>query len=88
MSQLADVRDKLLEQVVLSDTPRSVLRSNDLKKLYSLIPTLETSERGAFGQQINALKQELEQAISKRELELSEVEQMPIDVTAPCGNFV
>lgn len=83
MSQVAEVREKLLEQVILSDAPRSVLRSNDLKKLYSLIPTLETSERGAFGQQINALKQELEQAISKRELELSEVEQMPIDVTAP-----
>ena len=83
MSQLAEVREKLLKEVVASDAPRSILRSNDLKKLYAIIPTLETGERSAFGQQINALKQELEQAASKREAELAVVDLTPIDVTAP-----
>lgn len=78
-----EVREGLLEQIVSSDTPRSVLRSNDLKRLYSYIPTLDPSERSAFGQQINALKQELEQAILQREAELSTVDLAPIDVTAP-----
>lgn len=83
MTDLLEIKNLLLEEIATSDTPRSVLRSPQLKKLYSVIPTLAPEERGPFGQQLNVLKQELEVVIDEREAVLAQVDKAPIDVTAP-----
>src|SRR3546814_867018 len=58
-----------------------ILKSTELKALYADIPTLAPEERALFGQQINALKQELEALVAGAE-EADEVIE-PIDVTEP-----
>ena len=83
MEKLGEIREKLLREVAGSSEPRSVLRATELRKVYGVIPTLPAEERGAFGQAVNALKQELEQAVAARESELAAVDLPPIDVTAP-----
>lgn len=83
MEKIAEIREKLLAQVRGSGEPRSILRAAELRDIYKIIPTLPAEERGAFGQTVNALKQELEQAVAVREEELSRVDLPSIDVTAP-----
>ncbi|RKV91327.1 MAG: hypothetical protein D8G53_15685, partial [Candidatus Saccharimonas sp.] len=83
MEKLDEVRALLLSRVAEVAEPRSVLRSAELRELYGIIATLPAEERGAFGKQVNELKQELERAITAREDELSKVDLPPIDVTAP-----
>lgn len=83
MEKIAEIRDRLLAEVAKSDSPRSVLRSDELRNIYALIPTLSVAERGEFGRAVNELKQELEQLVQQREDELSHVDLAPIDVTAP-----
>jgi phenylalanyl-tRNA synthetase alpha chain len=61
--------------------PADILKSVELKALYAEIPTLPPQERGTFGKEINALKQELEQLVNERQ---EQSEALPaIDVTAP-----
>lgn len=58
-----------------------VLRSAELRSLFDQIKTLPAEQRGAFGQAVNALRQELEQLLSAKQ---DEQEQLPpIDITAP-----
>ena len=83
MTDLLEIKNLLLEEIATSDMPRSVLRSPQLKKLYSVIPALAPEERGPFGQQLNVLKQELEVVIDEREAVWAQVDKAPIDVTAP-----
>lgn len=83
MDRLDSLKKQLLSDIQLSDLPRSVLRAKELKGLYAEIPKLPVEERSRFGGAINLLKQELEAAVDRRELELSTVELAPIDVTAP-----
>jgi len=80
---LDDLRKDLLARVESSDSPRSILRATELKKAYSEIPKLAPEKRGDFGREINLLKQDLEQAVERREAELSQADLEPIDVTAP-----
>ncbi len=77
------VKQTLLEQIAASSTPRDVLRATELKNLYSVIATLPAEERGAFGQQVNKLKQTLEVAIEARVEALEAVDIVPLDITAP-----
>lgn len=83
MDKIEQLKELLTSEVKQSDSPRSVLRSPKLKSLYAEIPKLAPEKRGEFGQAINGLKQCLEEAVEKREDELSAVELEPIDVTAP-----
>jgi phenylalanyl-tRNA synthetase alpha chain len=80
---IATVRQQLLDQVADSAQPGEVLRGETLRGLYKEIPARPPEERGVFGQQVNALKQELEAAIEMRQAQLSDVTLTPIDVTAP-----
>lgn len=84
MSDSVDlVKKKLLGVVAKSSAPRKVLRSKDLKQLYSQLPKKAQAERASYGKKINKLKAELEKAIVVREEELENKSKMPIDVTAP-----
>ncbi len=83
MERISEVQQKLLNEIVASDAPRSVLRSTELRELYAIIPTLPAEERSGAGKAINELKQALEQAVVSREAELVVIDQTPIDVTAP-----
>ncbi len=58
----------------------AALRAPELKALYERIKMLPSEERGAFGQEVNALKKELEALVMGGSAE-SDV--TPIDVTAP-----
>ncbi|MDO4712479.1 MAG: phenylalanine--tRNA ligase subunit alpha [Candidatus Saccharibacteria bacterium] len=83
MERLETIRHTLLMRLAQTAEPRSVLRAAELKELYGTISTLPTEERAAFGQAINALKEELTAAVAAREAELAAVSLPPIDVTAP-----
>lgn len=58
-----------------------ILRSPELKSLYTQIAQLDPAERGAFGQELNTLKKDLERRVA----DASDVaEALPaLDVTAP-----
>lgn len=72
-----------MNELEKSATPRDVLKSEILRKLYQEIPKLAPEKRAEFGATINALKQEVSQKISAKEAEKVAQEIEPIDVTAP-----
>ena len=59
----------------------SVLRSAELKSLFDQLKTLPPEQKGAFGQEVNALRQELNAALNASKDEAEALP--PIDVTAP-----
>lgn len=73
------VADVLLPKAQAGD--KSVLRSAELKGLFDFLKTLPAEQRGAFGQEVNTLRQELEAALGSGQA-MAEV-LAPIDVTAP-----
>lgn len=77
------LRSELLERIATSTQPREVLKAEEIKQLYAVIPTLEPSERGPHGKKVNELKLALEDAIEKREADMEDGQIEPIDVTAP-----
>ena len=83
MTNIEDVRQTLLARVSQADEPREVLKAAELKQLYTVLPTLESSERGAYGKAVNELKVALEAAITDRENVLEDATIEPLDVTAP-----
>lgn len=78
---IAAVRDELLARYETLENKADILKAPELKQLFGRIPTLEPSERAAFGQAINQLSQELKRMVA----EASDVSEAlpPIDVTAP-----
>lgn len=62
---------------------RDILKAPELKALYAQIPNVAADERRAFGQGINALKQELEAMVDGYEAVQAAESIAPIDVTAP-----
>lgn len=83
MQSIDDVRHNLLAKVAVSLVPREVLKSPEIKKLYSKLVTFDTSERGVYGKAVNDLKITLEAAVSAREKVLEDAIVEPLDVTAP-----
>lgn len=83
MADIIQLREQLLAEVAASAQPNEVLRGDALKNLYKEIPNMPAEKRGEFGQQVNALKQEIEAAIEARQAVLTQVVLAPIDVTAP-----
>lgn len=73
----------LLVRIREADVPRDVLKADEIKQLYKVIPTLEPAERGVFGRKVNELKVALEAAIALRESELEDASVVALDVTAP-----
>jgi phenylalanyl-tRNA synthetase alpha chain len=85
MIEINDLREQLLARITSSDDPRAVLKADEIKQLYTVIPTLDPAERGSYGKAVNELKVLLEAAVAARESELEDSTVKPIDVTAPWG---
>lgn len=83
MTNINELRDQLLSRIAQSTEPRDVLKADEIKQLYTVIPTLEPSERGVYGKSVNDLKVALEAAITVREAELEDSTVQPLDITAP-----
>lgn len=83
MTNIDELRASLLRRIAEEDQPRNVLRAHEIKQLYAAIPTLEPSERSAYGKAVNELKVQLDEAVQRREAELEDTDVTPIDVTAP-----
>ena len=83
MQNIKDVSKNLLAQIAASNSPREILKSPDLKQLYSGIATLPVEQRSSYGKSINELKLSLESAVDNRESELDNSTVEPIDITAP-----
>ncbi len=77
------IKQQLCYEVEKTDTPRSVLKSAELRALYQAIKQQPAENRAEFGAKVNALKQVVEEAIEKREASLNVKMLEPIDVTAP-----
>lgn len=83
MTNINELRDQLLSRIAQSTEPRDVLKADEIKQLYTVIPTLEPSERGAYGKSVNDLKVALEAAVAAREAELEDSTVQSLDITAP-----
>lgn len=83
MTNIDELRVQLLGRITQATEPRSVLKADEIKQLYTAIPTLEPAERGRFGKAVNELKIALEAAVLSREAELENNDVEPLDVTAP-----
>ena len=83
MTNIDELRVELIGRITQATEPRSVLKADEIKQLYTAIPTLEPAERGRFGKAVNELKIALEAAVLSREAELENNNVEPLDVTAP-----
>ena len=85
MINIDELRSQLLERITQSNEPRTVLKANEIKQLYTVIPTLDPTERGNYGKAVNELKLALESAVLARESSLEDSTVQALDVTAPWG---
>lgn len=83
MEKIAAARETLFAKLETLDEPKSILRAPELRALYAEIPKLPSDQRSEFGQQINALKNELEAKVEHLDAAKNESAKVPIDVTAP-----
>jgi phenylalanyl-tRNA synthetase alpha chain len=80
-AQIAEVATQLQQRFESLDSKSDILKATELRALYAQIPTLPAEERAAFGQEINALRGELESMVASHQ---DATEALPaIDVTAP-----
>jgi phenylalanyl-tRNA synthetase alpha chain len=79
--KIAAVAAQLLTRLEDTDEPASILRATELRALYGQIKLLPEEQRASFGQEINALKAELQAAVAKAGASATAL--APIDVTAP-----
>lgn len=65
------------------ENPNDILKSPKIKELYKIIPTLPNEQKGAFGAQVNDLKNEIQAEAAKimEAKESAEVE--ALDISAP-----
>ncbi len=80
--KIQEIRDHLLspEFVAKLENRSEVLKADELKGLYKEIGLLPPEQRSAFGQEVNALKVELERFAAN---DTGEPELTPIDLSAP-----
>jgi len=79
--KIAETADLLKGRFAELTQKTDILKAVELRALYAEIPQLPAEERASFGQEINALRAELQQMVD----EAGDVEEAlsPIDVTAP-----
>lgn len=78
-----NIDKKLVDALILraQEGDKAVLRSAELRSLFDQIKTLPADKRADFGQEINALRQKLEQTLAEHQDKAED--KQPIDVTAP-----
>lgn len=79
--QISEVAALLMQRFEQLDTKADILKAVELRALYTQIPTLPPEQRAAFGQEINALKGELQALVDAHQEQAEALP--PIDVTAP-----
>ncbi len=80
-TKIADTAEVLKKRLIELENKADILKAVELKALYAEIPTLAAEERGSFGKEINALKDELQDLVDGQQ---STVDSLTvIDVTAP-----
>jgi len=80
-THIAEIAETLKARLAGLKDKAEIMRAPELKALYAEIPTLPAEERRGFGQEINHLKQELEQLVDEHQAAAEALP--PIDVTAP-----
>lgn len=83
MQNIDEVRQEIIERIGASDAPRELLKSSELKSIFSAIGSLPAEERAQYGKKINELRIALENAVATRESILEDAAIEPLDVTAP-----
>jgi len=80
-AKVAETADLLKGRFAELTQKSDILKAVELRALYAEIPQLPAEQRASFGQEINALRAELQQMVD----EAGDVEEAlpPIDVTAP-----
>jgi phenylalanyl-tRNA synthetase alpha chain len=78
---IAKIRDELFAQIASQDDPGAVLRSDRLKGLFLSIKDQPSQDRASYGQLVNELKIELEEAILDHKNHTERRD--PIDLTSP-----
>lgn len=79
--KIEKVRQLLLKRLKTSEQPEMIVRAPELKELMAAIRNQPNQERAAYGQAVNALRQELQDKAVNGQT--SETELPAIDVTAP-----
>lgn len=79
--RIAEVAETLKSRFNELTVKADITKAVELKALYAEIPTLKPEERGAFGKEINQLKQELDALVAAHQEQAEALD--PIDVTAP-----
>lgn len=83
MTNIDELRADLLARITESNEPRTILKADEIKQLYTAIPTIDPAERGLYGKAVNELKMILEAAVVARESALEDSTVTRLDVTAP-----
>lgn len=79
--RIAETADLLKKRAEKTDNKAEILRAVELKALFDELKTLPPEERGAFGKEVNALRQELQAMVDQSRDENEAL--APIDITAP-----
>src|SRR5665213_903567 len=80
--QIAATADLLKRRASELENKADILRAVELKALYDELKTLPAEQRAAFGQEVNSLRQELEEVL--KQVQDDGAEQLPpFDITAP-----
>ncbi len=79
--RVAEVAELLKTRFAQLENKSDILKAVELKALYAEIPTLPAEQRAGFGQEINALRAEIEQMVAAQTNQAQAL--LPIDVTAP-----
>ena len=79
--RIAEVAAILSARFEELENKADILKAVELKALYAEIPTLAPEDRASFGQEINKLKNDLEQKVAAASEQAEALP--PIDVTAP-----
>lgn len=83
MEKIEQAKQLLLQKYVSLENKADILKAAELRELYGEIPKLAPEQRGAFGQAVNVLKNELEAMVAEAEAALQTEQINPVDVTAP-----
>lgn len=80
---IAKAAAELKKQFQTLTDKRDILKAPELRGLYGKIKDIPAKERPAFGQAVNALKEEIEAMVGGYEAAAESARITPIDVTAP-----